>query len=101
MAALRKHLDIAIGNVIGSNIFNILSILGFTALVTPVPIGPEVGDDIWIMMGVAVILIPVLLTGHRLDRVEAVLFLAAYAGYIGWLYGAFSGTADNIGVLTQ
>jgi cation:H+ antiporter len=101
IAAVRKHTDVALGNILGSNIFNILSILGFTALVTPVPIGPEVGDDIWIMMGVAVILIPVLLTGHRLDRVEAVLFLAAYAGYIGWLYGAFSGTADNIGVLTQ
>jgi cation:H+ antiporter len=89
IAAIRKHTDVAIGNILGSNMFNILSILGFTALVTPVPISPEIVDDIWIMMGVAVILLPTLLTGHRLSRAEAVLFLAAYAGYIGWLYGAF------------
>ena len=90
IAALRKHTDVAIGNVLGSNMFNILSILGITALVTPVPINPEIMNDIWIMVGVAVLLLPVLLTGHRVYRVEAGLFLIAYAGYIAWLYGAFN-----------
>jgi cation:H+ antiporter len=88
IAAVRKHTDVAIGSVLGSNMFNILSILGLTALVTPIPISPEIVDDIWIMMGLSTILLPVLLTGHRLDRMEAMLFLAAYAGYIGWVYGA-------------
>ncbi len=96
IAAVRKHADVAIGNILGSNMFNILSVLGFTALVTPVPISPEIVDDIWIMMGVAVILLPALLTGHRLSRAEAVLFLAAYAGYIVWLYGAFPAAADTV-----
>ena len=96
IAAVRQHADVAIGNVVGSNMFNILSILGFTALVTPVSISPEMVDDIWIMMGVAVILLPAILTGHRLSRVEAVLFLAAYAGYIVWLYGAFPVGADTL-----
>jgi cation:H+ antiporter len=68
--------------------FNILSMLGLTALVTPIPISPEIVDDIWIMMGLSAVLLPVLLTGHRLDRMEAMLFLAVYAGYIGWVYGA-------------
>ncbi len=97
IAAVRKHADVAIGNILGSNMFNILSILGFTALVIPVPINPEIVDDIWIMLGVAVILLPALLTGHRLSRAEAVLFLAAYAGYLGWLFGAFPGAADIVG----
>jgi cation:H+ antiporter len=97
-AAVRKHADVAIGNILGSNMFNILSILGFTALVTPIPISPEIIDDIWIMMGVAVMLLPALLTGHRLSRAEAVLFLTAYAVYIGWLYGAFPVTAATLGL---
>lgn len=82
IAAVHKHVDVAISNILSSNIFNILSVLGFTALVTPIPISPEIVDDIWIMMGVAVMLLPALLTGHRLSRKEAVLFLAAYAGYL-------------------
>lgn len=97
IAAVRKQTDVAIGNILGSNMFNILSILGITALVTPVPISPEIVDDIWIMMGVTVILLPALLTGHRLSRVEAGLFLIAYAGYIGWLYGAFPVAAATLG----
>lgn len=87
IAAARRHTDVAIGNVLGSNIFNILGILGFTALATPIPISPEMVDDIWIMLGLSGILLPVLLTGHRLDRMEAMLFLTVYAGYVGWLYG--------------
>lgn len=96
IAALRKHTDVAIGNVLGSNMFNILSILGITALVTPVPINPAIMNDIWIMLGVAVLLLPVLLTGHRVDRVEAGLFLTAYVGYIAWLYGAFAGIGASV-----
>jgi cation:H+ antiporter len=98
VAAVRKHADVAIGNILGSNMFNILSVLGFTALVIPVPINPEMIDDIWIMMGVAVMLLPALLTSHRLSRTEAVLFLAAYAGYIGWLYDALPIAADTLGL---
>lgn len=85
IAVCRKHTDVAIGTVLGSNMFNILGILGLTSFVTPVQISPEMVENIWIMIGVSVILLPALLTGHRLSRTEAVLFLAAYGGYIGWL----------------
>ena len=98
IAAVRKHADVAIGNILGSNMFNILSVIGFTALVTPVPISPEIVADIWIIMGVAVNLLPALLTGHRLSRVEGVLFLVAYTGYLVWLYGAFPVAADTLGL---
>jgi len=98
IAAVHKHADVAIGNILGSNMFNIFSVLGFTALVTPVPIGPEVVDDIWIMMGVAVILLAALVTGHSLSRAEGVLFLLAYAGYIVWLYGVLPVTPDTLGL---
>ena len=53
IAAYRNHTDVALGNVLGSNLFNILSILGTTTLVTPISINPEIIDDLWIMLGVA------------------------------------------------
>ncbi|WP_142849467.1 calcium/sodium antiporter [Telmatospirillum sp. J64-1] len=87
IAAFRRHADVAIGNVIGSNIFNILGILGVTALVTPVPVNPSiVAFDIWVMLGVSVLLLPLLVTGWRLARAEAALFFVAYVAYVGWLY---------------
>ncbi|MBL27019.1 MAG: sodium:calcium antiporter [Rhodospirillaceae bacterium] len=88
MAAVRKHTDVAVGNVLGSNIFNILSVLGLTAIVEPVPISSEIlGLDLWIMLGVSVLVLPVLITGWRINRVEGGIFLLAYAGYIAILYG--------------
>lgn len=87
VAALRRHADVAIGNVIGSNIFNILGILGVTAVVTPIPASPQIaGFDMWVMLAVAVLLLPFLATGGRLDRREAALLLVGYAAYITWLY---------------
>ncbi len=90
VAAYRNHTDVALGNILGSNLFNILSILGITALVTPISINPEIIDDLWIMLGVALLLLPILITGRRVDRAEAVLLLAGYGGYIAWVYGAFT-----------
>lgn len=87
MAAFRKHTDVAVGNVLGSNIFNILSVLGLTAIVAPVPISPQIlALDLWIMLGVSVLLLPVLITGWRISRGEGVVFLFAYAAYIVTLY---------------
>jgi len=89
IAALRKHSDIAVGNVLGSNIFNILSVLGLTAVVTPIPISAELIDDAWIMAGVAVLLFSFLVTGWRVTRLVGALFLICYGGYVAWLYDAF------------
>lgn len=87
MAAIRKHGDVAFGNVVGSNVFNILGILGITALVKPIEVPPEVLRlDIWVMGGTTVLLLVFAATGWRLARWEAGVFLALYALYMGVLF---------------
>ena len=88
MAALRGERDIAIGNVVGSNIFNILGCLGMTGLVAEggLPVSPEVlGFDLWVMLAVAIACLPVLLTGRVIARWEGGLFLVYYASYTAYL----------------
>jgi len=87
IAAWRGHSDVALGNVIGSNIFNVFAILGITSVVIPLPVDPQfIAIDIWVMLGASILLLPLMLTGARISRIEGGLFLGAYAGYIGWLY---------------
>jgi cation:H+ antiporter len=86
MAAIRRENDVALGNVLGSNIYNILGILGVTALITPVQIPAEIiRADIWIMLAVTILLIAVIAWRQRLGRAEGAAFLACYGGYIAWL----------------
>lgn len=85
MAALRRHADVAVGNILGSNIFNLLGILGISALVQPMAVNPRIiGFDQWVMVGAALILVWFLHTGKRLSRTEGVLLLLGYAGYLWW-----------------
>ncbi len=87
IAAIRKHGDIIIGNVLGSNIFNILSILGITALVSPVSIASQIADsDIWVMLGAAIFISIYLLRGYTIGRLSGIAMLVAYGGYTYWLY---------------
>jgi len=83
-AAYRGHADIAIGNVIGSNIYNILFILGVSALVTPLPTTAStlMWLDIPVMIGFAVVLVPMMLMGLKITRANGVFLLLAYAAYI-------------------
>jgi cation:H+ antiporter len=84
IATLRRERDIAIGNVVGSNIFNILGILGFAALITPggVTVNPTVlSFDLPIMIAVAVSCLPIFFTGFSIDRWEGLLFLGSYVAY--------------------
>lgn len=85
--AVRKgHGDVALGNVLGSNIFNILGILGTTALVHPMVVPPEIIQlDVWVMAGTAMMAVWFAHTGKRVSRAEGVLLLACYAAYLGWL----------------
>ncbi len=85
VAALRGQSDIAIGNVVGSNIFNVLGILGVTALVRPLAPGGIGPVDLGVMLVLAVALLPLLRTGFRLDRLEGALLLLAYVGYTTYL----------------
>ncbi|WP_299802687.1 calcium/sodium antiporter [uncultured Shewanella sp.] len=85
VAALKGQSDIAIGNVVGSNLFNILGILGVTALIHPIS-GCEISNLDWIaMIAFAVILLPFAYTGLRIGRREAALLVLGYLGYIGYL----------------
>ena len=89
VAALRRHTDIIIGNVLGSNLFNILCILGLSAMLSPLPVSAHIGTyDIWIMLAVAVLLAIALKTGHKISRTEGFLMIALYAAYMVWLYMA-------------
>ncbi|MEE4085477.1 calcium/sodium antiporter [Pseudomonas viridiflava] len=84
IAAMRGERDIAVGNVIGSNLFNLLGVLGLTALVAPVPltISPNaLVFDLPIMLGVAVLCVPLFYSGYRIDRVEGLFLLSLYLTY--------------------
>ena len=88
LAALKGERDIAVGNVIGSNIFNILGCLGLAGLVAPagLPLTPAVLNfDIWVMLAVAFACLPVFLTGREIARWEGGLFLGYYAAYTAYL----------------
>ncbi len=84
IAALRGQRDIAVGNVIGSNLFNLLGVLGITALVAPTPlsVSPNALDfDLPVMLGVAALCLPVFYSGYRVTRAEGVVFLGLYLVY--------------------
>ena len=83
MAALRKQADVALGNVIGSNMFNLLAIIGVASLVGPIPVAKSIMTfDIWIMLGASALLIPFVYFRQDLGRIWGALFCALYAGYI-------------------
>lgn len=85
VAAYRREGDIAVGNVLGSNLFNILGVLGFAALVAPFVTGDIAWSDLAVMVALAVITIPILRSGFEISRAEGALLVASYAAYIGWL----------------
>lgn len=85
-AALRGQGAVAFGNIVGSNICNILGILGVTALVRPIAVPPEIAAvDGWVMAAATLALIAAAATGGRVDRAEGAALLAAYAAYLAWL----------------
>ncbi|MGP6086616.1 calcium/sodium antiporter [Antarctobacter jejuensis] len=86
MAVRRGEGDVAFGNIIGSNIFNLLGILGVTALVTPIAVPAEVmALDVWVMSATTLVLLVFATTGARISRREAGALLAGYGLYLGWL----------------
>lgn len=87
VAALKKNADIAIGNIVGSNIFNIFLILGASVLVRPLPFNPTFNTDLYLLLGGTIYLFFAMFTGkrHRLDRWEAAILLSIYVGYTTYL----------------
>lgn len=86
VAAIRKQPDIAVGNVIGSNIFNILGILGISGLVSPLASGGIRITDHVCMILFSLLLLPILYTGRKLIRIEGAFLLALYCGYLWHLW---------------
>ena len=82
VAAIRRQPDIALGNVVGSNIFNILGTLGLSAMVTPMVVPGIKMLDYAMMAGVSLLLLPFLMTGLRLARLEGAILLVVYASYL-------------------
>jgi cation:H+ antiporter len=88
LAAIRKERDIAVGNVVGSNIFNVLAVLGLSSIVAPtgLQVAPSMIDfDIWVMIAVAVACLPIFFTGNEISRWEGFVFLGYYIAYTTYL----------------
>ncbi len=85
IAALRKHADVAVANILGSNIFNMLGILGISAILQPLPLSSRIVNyDQWILLACSLLLLLFLYTGRRIARVEGALLLTAYVGYLAF-----------------
>lgn len=83
VAAFRGHAEVALGNVVGSNLFNLLLVAGAAANVRELPVPEQINRfDIWVMLAAAVILTPLLIRGGTFGRLPGVMFLAFYSAYI-------------------
>jgi cation:H+ antiporter len=87
VAALRRHSDVAVGNIIGANIYNLLAIMGLVSAVTPLKIPPQIlRFDLWFMLAVTVAMLAAVLFRGKIDRMTAGLFLATFAAYTAMQY---------------
>ncbi len=86
VAARKGDQAIALGNVVGSNIFNVLAILGLTSFVFPVPVNPSaIQIDNWVMFGFVVVLFPLMVIGKKVTRRDATIMLLGFASYMAVL----------------
>ena len=85
IAAKKGHFDLSVGNIIGSNIFNILAILGISATIIDISISDEMFLDYYVMLAFSLVLIPIMRTGFVISRLEGILLVAGYLGYVGFL----------------
>jgi len=85
-AALKGRSDVAFGNIVGSNLYNILGILGVTAIIHPIAIPADIGAVDWIVLiGSAVLMMIFAMSGKRITRLEGAVMLAGYAAYMVYL----------------
>jgi len=83
MAALRRQADVALGNVIGSNMFNLLAITGIASLVGPIAVDPEfLRFDLWVMLAASLLLIPFVFMSRDITRLWGIALSALYAVYL-------------------
>jgi cation:H+ antiporter len=88
VAAMRREADLAVGNVLGSNIFNTLLILGSASVVSPLPFGGRLLHiDQWVMLGATVMLLLFLYFGLRITRIKGAILLLSYITYVSVMFG--------------
>ncbi len=86
MAALRRHAEVALGNVIGSNVFNLLAIIGISSFVGPIPVVPEIlRFDLWMMLGASLLLIPYVYWRWTFGRITGIAFTSMYFAYVAFV----------------
>ena len=104
-AAAKRHTDIIVGNIVGSNVFNILSIIGITALVEPLHVDPSLGGiDMWVMVGSSVLFALWLLRIGPITRLVGAVCVVAYCAFVvsqfgdvlsEWLFGGSAAAATS------
>ena len=83
VAVIRKKADVVLGNLIGSNIFNLLAIIGITSLISPVPVDPTfISFDFWIMLGASFIITPFIFLNIQFNRFSGFIFTMLYGSYL-------------------
>jgi cation:H+ antiporter len=83
IAVVRKKAEVILGNLIGSNIFNLLAIIGITSLISPVPVDPTfIKFDFWIMLGASILLAPFIFLNIQFNRLSGFLFVTLYISYL-------------------
>jgi cation:H+ antiporter len=92
VAAYRRHSDIAVGNVVGSNFFNITAVLGVASTTSPMAVSEEfLNIDIWVMVITSTLLIPLMLSDKKVTRTEGGMMVLWYAGYLYYQYTKIGG----------
>lgn len=86
VAALRGHSDLSVGNIVGSNIFNILAIIGISAAITGISVSDNMFFDFYVMIGFSIILIPIMRSGFKISKIEGYGLVAAYFAYLAYLF---------------
>lgn len=83
IAAFKKEQDISLGNIVGSNLFNLMAIIGITALVKPMRVAPGIiSNDIYWMLGTSLAILPLAFIGKRLGRIDGLLFFSTYVLFV-------------------
>jgi cation:H+ antiporter len=83
IAVMRKKAEVVLGNLIGSNIFNLLAIIGVTSLISPVPVDPSfIKFDFWIMFGASLLVTPYIFSNIQFNRLSGFLFVTLYISYL-------------------
>jgi len=86
VAARKGHADLAVGNIIGSNIFNIMAILGISSLISGITVSEQVLIDVGIMLAFSLVLIPIMRSGFIISKKEGIFLVAGYVGYVLFLF---------------